>query len=179
MLTPPRLSAHIIWCTALLATFVLLSNTQRAQAVTVDLSQASGPIDARPGWQWPVATPAVTRAYDAPETEYSSGHRGVDVRAIAGDKVFATHDGVVSFVGQVAGTLIVSLRHDEHVSTTYLPVISTVILGQTVTAGALIGTLAPDITHCSCLHLGLRYNGYYMSPLVMLGRIPRSVLLPW
>lgn len=37
------------------------------------------------GWAWPVAAPhPVVRGFEAPETTYSAGHRGIDVAAPAG-----------------------------------------------------------------------------------------------
>jgi murein DD-endopeptidase MepM/ murein hydrolase activator NlpD len=52
-------------------------------------------------------------------------------------------------------------------------------VGQKVTVGQTIGTVGARAEHCSCLHLGLKYQGLYLSPLAVLGSIPRAVLLPW
>jgi murein DD-endopeptidase MepM/ murein hydrolase activator NlpD len=133
----------------------------------------------RGGWQWPTSPVAVSRQYIAPATEYSTGHRGIDLRSSAGTSVSAIAEGHVSFVGAVAGTLIVSISHQGGWISTYLPVVSRFALNQHVSAGEVIGALAADTSHCSCLHLGLRFHGLYVSPLIVLGEIPRSVLLPW
>lgn len=167
---PPRfpLDPHRRFVLALLLALLVLA-----------LCRSTPAHAARAGWLWPTAPVAISRAYIAPATEYSSGHRGLDLHAPAGAPVSAPHDGRVSFVGAVGGTLIVSISHPGGWMSTYLPVISTVVLNQNVRAGEVIGAVAPDSSHCSCLHFGVRYQGAYVSPLLVLGDIPRAVLLPW
>jgi murein DD-endopeptidase MepM/ murein hydrolase activator NlpD len=121
----------------------------------------------------------VTRDFRAPVTEYAPGHRGIDLAARPGDGVLSARAGRVSFVGNVAGTAVVSIEHDSGWVTSYLPVISNVALNQQVSEGESIGSLAPDESHCSCLHFGVRYRDGYVSPLLVLGQIPRAVILPW
>ena len=44
--------------------------------------------------------------------------------------------------------------------------------------GQAIGSCEPALRH-PCLHLGVRVDGAYVSPLLFLGGQPRAVLLRW
>ncbi|MCS6712331.1 M23 family metallopeptidase [Brachybacterium sp. EF45031] len=142
--------------------------------------------DVEPGsWSWPLAAPhRVVHPFEAPPTPYAAGHRGADL-AGAGVQVRAVDDGVVRFVGQVAGRPVVSIQHAGGLQSTYEPVRSSVQAGQPVRRGDVIGTLdeaSTSASHCApqlCLHLGARLAGGYLDPLLLLGdRRGPSVLLP-
>jgi len=130
-------------------------------------------------WLWPVAAPhAVARPYLAPATPYSAGHRGVDLRAESGASVLAPADGVVRFAGWVVDRPVLSLVHSGGVLSSYEPVESALEEGDVVHRGDVIGTLLPGHCRTPCLHLGVRIDGEYVSPLLFLGGQPRAVLLP-
>lgn len=130
-------------------------------------------------WTWPVSGPhSIARPFIAPATPYSSGHRGIDIRAPS-PEVFAPEDGVVSFAGMVAGRPVLSIRHPGGLVSSFEPVSAAMPAGSVVSRGQLVGTLLPG--HCSsvpCLHFGVRLDGGYVSPLNYLGGIPLAVLLP-
>ncbi|MDJ0378686.1 M23 family metallopeptidase [Cryobacterium sp. PH31-L1] len=131
-------------------------------------------------WRWPLAEPhRLIRGFVAPESQYSGGHRGIDLAAAANEKVFAAHEGVVSFAGRVVDRSVLSIMQPDDVITTVEPVDAVVAVGDQVRAGQLIGTVASG-GHCppGCLHLGVRQHGWYVSPLLFLGNVPRAVLLP-
>ena len=131
-------------------------------------------------WQWPVAAPhVVLRGFVAPPTRYSAGHRGVDLEADAGTAVFAPADGVVSFAGVVVDRPVFSIRHDGELLSSFEPLESTLGVGDAVTRGQLLGVVAAG-GHCAerCVHFGVRSRGEYVSPMLLLGGIPRAVLLP-
>ena len=132
-----------------------------------------------PQWRWPVDPPRViARAYLAPPTPYGSGHRGIDIESVS-SAVYAPADGVVHFAGVVVDRPVLSLRMPGDVLASFEPVASTLVEGATVHRGDVIGTLAPG--HCAvvtCLHFGVRVGGEYVSPLLFLGGLPRSILLP-
>jgi murein DD-endopeptidase MepM/ murein hydrolase activator NlpD len=131
-------------------------------------------------WVWPVAAPhRVTRAFEAPESLYTSGHRGIDLAAKTNDAVFAPHDGVVSFAGRVVDRPVLSITQPGDLISTIEPVIATVAAGDRVRAGQVIGAVATG-GHCpvGCVHLGVRLHGLYVSPLLFLGTVPRAILLP-
>ena len=130
-------------------------------------------------WQWPIAPPRVlVHPFIAPATPYGAGHRGIDLAAPVGAAVFAPANGVVHFAGLVVDRPVVSIEHPGGVISSFEPVAPTVVAGQSIRRGEVIGTL--EAGHCAraCLHVGARLHGAYLSPLNYLGGIPRSVLLP-
>ena len=130
-------------------------------------------------WLWPVAEPhAVARQYLAPATPYAAGHRGVDLSAPEGASVLAPADGVVRFAGWVVDRPVLSVTHSGGVVSSYEPVESALSEGDVVRQGDVIGTLLPGHCRSPCLHLGVRIEGEYVSPLLFLGGQPRAVLLP-
>lgn len=141
-------------------------------------SELAGPPPGASAWVWPVA-PRLVRPYLAPATPYAAGHRGIDLRAAPGDEVRAVADGTVHFAGVVVDRPVVSLRHAGGVLSSFEAVASSFARGDPVSAGDVIGTIAPG-GHCAgtCLHVGARVDGGYVSPMLFLGGIPRAVLLP-
>lgn len=131
-------------------------------------------------WAWPIAAPhPIARPFVAPASQYAAGHRGVDIRADEGAEVRAPADGVVHFAGVVVDRPVLSISHGGGVLSSYEPVRSTLHEGDIVRRGQVIGTL--EAGHCTsgaCLHLGVRVDGEYLSPLLFLGGQPRAVLLP-
>lgn len=136
-------------------------------------------------WVWPLTPPhRVLAEYVAPATDYSAGHRGLDLAANGltadvGAPVFAVSDGVVSFAGTVVDRPVLSIRHAGDLSSSVEPVTAVVSAGEAVARGQLVGYVAPG-GHCSarCVHLGARLHGRYVSPRLYLGGVRRAVLLP-
>jgi murein DD-endopeptidase MepM/ murein hydrolase activator NlpD len=73
---------------------------------------------------------------------------------------------------------VLSIRHSGGLISSYEPVESTLARGGSVVRGQVIGTIVAG--HCAspCLHFGVRLDGEYVSPLLLLGGVPASVLLP-
>jgi murein DD-endopeptidase MepM/ murein hydrolase activator NlpD len=131
----------------------------------------------------PVPGPAeVLTPFRPPATRYGAGHRGVDLAAPAGIPVRAAADGTVVYAGDLAGRGVVSVQHPDGLRTTYEPVTATVTRGQSVTRGAVIGTLQEGHPSCApavCLHWGARLaDGSYLDPMALL-RPWRVRLKPW
>ncbi|MBD8485181.1 M23 family metallopeptidase [Frigoribacterium sp. CFBP 8759] len=131
-------------------------------------------------WAWPVASPhPVVRPFVGPPNPWSPGHRGLDVGTAEGSVVTAPDDGVVHFAGVVVDRPVLSIAHPGGVLSSVEPVVAGVSKGDAVTRGQTVGVL--ERGHCPdrpCLHLGARIDGEYVSPLVFLGGIEPSVLLP-
>lgn len=133
-----------------------------------------------PAWAWPLAPPhRILGGYVAPLTTYSAGHRGIDVAAGVTDAVLAPEDGVVSFAGTVVDRGVVSLAIDGDYIASVEPVTPLVSAGDRVVRGQQIAEVSAG-GHCDrrCIHFGVRLHGRYVSPLVVLGLVPRAVLLP-
>ncbi len=131
------------------------------------------------GWQWPVEPALVIEAYRAPAHRYGPGHRGIDIAAPQGSRIAAPAAGVVAFAGDVAGRPLVTIDHGAGLVTTLEPVAPTVPVGALVRAGDSVGTAAAG-GHVApgAVHFGVRENGDYINPMVLLGVVPRAVLLP-
>ncbi|MGH3769994.1 MAG: M23 family metallopeptidase [Pseudonocardiaceae bacterium] len=112
-----------------------------------------------PRFGWPLpGSPTVVRAFHPPAFRYGPGHRGVDLAATPGAPVLAAGAGTVAFAGTVAGHGVVSVDHPDGLRTTYEPVSPTVTVGDRVTRGERIGTVAPGHPGCpsaACLHWGV------------------------
>jgi len=126
--------------------------------------------------------PLVLTAFAPPANPYGAGHRGVDLAAQPGSPVVAAGPGVVVFAGDLAGRGVVSIEHTGGLRTTYEPVDAAVAVGASVTAGQVIGVLAPGHVGCApadCLHWGARLpDRVYIDPMSLLGPW-RVRLLPW
>ena len=128
---------------------------------------------ARPygSYRWPVVGPVI-RFFEAPETPYSAGHRGIDIAAPFGTPVHSTATGTVTFAGWVAGSLFVTVDHGDGIKTSYSFLSGfSVSTGQSVRAGQVIGFTGhghPDVA-TPHLHFGARVNGAYVDPLLLLG----------
>ncbi len=140
------------------------------------------PVEApsRADHRWPVTPPRVVRRFDPPPQPWLSGHRGVDLAARPGAVVTAAAAGVVLHAGLLAGRGVVTVGHAGGLRTTYEPLTVSVSVGDTVPAGAALGTLDAGHRGCpepACLHWGLRRGERYLDPLALLG-LGRVRLLP-
>jgi len=129
-------------------------------------------------WLWPVAgTRTVLAPFRAPAHDYGPGHRGMDVAA-AGE-VRAPDSGAVAFRGVVVDRPLLTIDHGNGLVTTLEPVQSELSAGVAVRRGDAIATLAAGgHAPAGALHIGVRWNGAYINPMLLFGGVPRAVLLP-
>jgi murein DD-endopeptidase MepM/ murein hydrolase activator NlpD len=152
--------------------------------------------DRHPDWEWPVTDQRVIlRPFTAPAHRYGAGHRGIDIAASV--QVIAPADGVVHFAGTVVDRAVLSITHPSGYLSSFEPVTTSLRRGDAVHRGDVIGQLETvpldaghfdtgpldgesGRTHCRspCLHFGVRLNGEYVSPLLLVGAVSHSVLLP-
>jgi len=131
-----------------------------------------------PHWDWPVSPPhPIVRPFLAPSTPYGAGHRGVDIGASSAT-IRAPADGVVHFAGVVVDRPVLSISHAGGLISSFEPATSVLHKGDVVKRGDVIGSV--ETGHCAvrCVHFGVRLEGEYVSPLLLLGGVPRAVLLP-
>jgi murein DD-endopeptidase MepM/ murein hydrolase activator NlpD len=130
-------------------------------------------------WSWPATSYRLVRPFVAPAHAYGPGHRGIDLDLRGTTEVLAPQDGVVAFVGQVAGRGIVTIDHGSGLVTTLEPVMSALNPGTAVRQGDVVGSLSlGGHTAPGTLHFGVRLDGEYINPLLLLADVPRAVLLP-
>ncbi|MGF3055453.1 murein hydrolase activator EnvC family protein [Microbacterium sp. YY-01] len=129
---------------------------------------------------WPVSDAReIVREFIAPAHEYGPGHRGVDIGASFETEVRAPIGGTVAFSGVVVDRPLVTIDTGDGVVFTLEPVLSQHPAGSSVRAGEQVGTLATG-GHASAgsLHVGVRWHGVYVNPMLLFGDVPRAVLLP-
>jgi murein DD-endopeptidase MepM/ murein hydrolase activator NlpD len=152
-----------------------LSDADAEQLVTrlaAGVAALAAPASAGDGsWAWPVSRQGALAAenrFDAPDTPYAAGHRGVDLPTVVGAPVRAVANGVVAFVGTVAGVDVVTVDHGTERST-YQPVTADVAAGRRVAASDVIGHVAAGPFHCAtpCVHLGRigQADDQYLDPM--------------
>lgn len=169
----PRLLAPVL-ATALLVPAIPVVDRAEARRPAVIVAREAGSGH----WLWPVDPPrAILRPFLAPATAYGPGHRGIDIRA-PGGVLLAPDDATVRFAGVVVDRPVLSLDHGDGVVSSFEPVAASVGRGDRVQRGQPIGRIVPG--HCpeACVHVGVRVDGAYVSPLLFFGGLARSVLLP-
>ncbi|MBE1514176.1 M23 family metallopeptidase [Nesterenkonia halotolerans] len=179
-LSPRRLSSFFL---LLLALALATSSAAPIPASGEDSPPApSSRIDQQtPGpWRSPVSA-AELRPFAAPPSPWGAGHRGVDLGPLsAGATIRAPADGQVSFAGVVVDRPVLSIEHGSGYLSSFEPVEGSLEVGDAVSTGDPVGTLAPSKGHCTapCLHWGVRLHGDYINPLLLTGDLEPSVLLP-
>jgi murein DD-endopeptidase MepM/ murein hydrolase activator NlpD len=154
--------------------------TAATELGTVAEGETRASADTTPRWQWPVTPSRIVQAYAAPPSPYAAGHRGIDLEAAPGDVVVSPSDALVHFSGVVVDRSTITLDHGSGILSSYEPVVADGLhAGDSVARGTPLGVVGTG-AHCSgaCLHVGVRIDGSYVSPLLFFDRVPRSVLLP-
>lgn len=150
-------------------------------AVAQEDAGAAAALTVRSGreWVWPAAAFRLVSPFVAPAHDYAPGHRGIDIRLTGSLDVRAPAAGVVAFSGSVAGRGILTIDHGGGLVTTLEPVDSPLVAGEPVARAQPVGTLAAG-GHAApgSLHFGVRLDGVYLNPMLLLGGVPRAVLLP-
>ncbi len=171
MVRDARLAVAVALCLAI-GPVVGGSTPAAARTVeAVDLAAA--------GWIWPVDGFRLVRPFVAPAHAYGPGHRGIDLRPMTSPVVRAPAGGVVAFSGQVAGRGILTIDHGDGLVTTLEPVDSALRPGDVVERADEVGVISlGGHTAAGAVHFGVRLDGEYINPMLLLGGIPRAVLLP-
>ncbi|GAA1847855.1 murein hydrolase activator EnvC family protein [Microbacterium koreense] len=143
------------------------------------LSGARDVIDHATQWEWPLRGFRLTQPYIAPAHDYATGHRGIDLEPLSAPDVRAPAAGTVAFVGTVVDRGILTIDHGDGYVTTFEPVNTELEPGDAVTEGAVVARISVGgHTISGSLHFGVRHDGEYINPLLLLGGVPRAILLP-
>ena len=106
----------------------------------------------------PVPGPVID-GFRPPPEPWLAGNRGIEYETEPGEPVRATADGVVVFAGAVAGSLHVTIRHDDHLVTTLAFVAEIEArVGDRVRAGDVVARAGESI------HFTARADGEYIDP---------------
>lgn len=142
---------------------------RRAIPFLICLFVALAVATAASAWVRPVDAP-ITDNWRAPANKYGAGNRGVDFATTADTPVKVAGDGVVTFAGQVGGTLYVVVSHEGGLRTTYGNLSSIAIgVNDRVNAGDAVGNASEH------LHFGVRSGDEYIDPNSLYGK---PVLVP-
>ena len=119
----------------------------------------------------------IVEPYREPACAYCAGHRGVSVAVADGAEVRAIADGVITFAGEVAGTLYVVLQFAPNFRLTYGGLRdrlsdsgAEINTGDEIKKGAVLGHVGTRV------YLGVRRGVDPVSPLPFIG-VRRSRLV--
>jgi hypothetical protein len=151
--------------------------------------------------QLPLEPPIrVVSQFRQPNSDYSAGHRGVDLRVFDGQPVLAPSAGVIRFSGWVAGRKIISVENAAGLRWELEPVCAVgLISGLQVskadylgnvclkTSANAAGSVANNLSHCQikqCLHFSIKRRSAlgqwkYLSPMAFIGALAPSRLKLW
>ncbi|MGI8794202.1 MAG: murein hydrolase activator EnvC family protein [Acidimicrobiales bacterium] len=161
----------VVLATAAMTVAVVAAPTPQSRPS--QLAAKSVPASAWVAYRPPVDAP-VTDPFRPPAQRWGAGNRGVEYGTQPGTRVRAAGAGVVSFAGQVGGTLHVTVAHRDGVRTSYSFLASiSVRRGQTVRGGQVVG-----ITGERRLHFGARRGTAYFDPLSLFTDRYRVRLVP-
>lgn len=137
------------------------------------------PAVAAETWTWPVTGPVI-RGFDPPASPFGSGHRGIDIAAVAGSVAVAPADGRVAFAGPVGGRLFLTIDHGAGLESTYSWVAALLVRrGDLVAQGEPV--VRTGLGHTgdlvANLHLGVKLDDEYVDPLDYLAPIDVSGLI--
>lgn len=173
--TALRVATVIIMC-LLGGAFILVDASAAAAHIVIDSSHS----ESTARWAWPLwGAHTLDRGFEAPESRYGAGHRGIDIPSSLDAEVRAPADGIVHFAGVVVDRPVLTLDNGDGVLSSFEAIDAHVTEGDVVSRGDVIGTIAFG-PHCDadCLHVGVRVHGEYVNPMLFFGEVPFAVLLP-
>jgi len=172
------LLALLLAVTLVVALPTLAASAPPSGARDADAALAgSTPVPADRSWRWPASPVEVREPFAAPAHAYAAGHRGVDLSATG--VVTAPAAGAIAFAGVVVDRPLVTIDHGDGLVSTLEPVETDLAVGDVVAAGYAVGVVATG-GHAAAgtIHFGVRLHGEYINPMLLLGGVPRAVLLP-
>ncbi|MFD4957321.1 peptidoglycan DD-metalloendopeptidase family protein [Microbacterium sp. NPDC058389] len=173
------MTALVAWSGAAPPGLVVAAASASSPTAAAPASDSAAAAPRGSGWVWPARPFRLEQPFVAPPHAYGPGHRGIDLRPLDGHGLIAPAAGIVAFSGPVAGRGILTIDHGDGLVTTLEPIDSELVAGTPVERGELVGSVAlGGHTVPGSVHLGVRLDGEYVNPLLLLGGVPRAVLLP-
>ena len=123
----------------------------------------------------------IAAVFSKPASEWGPGHRGIDLYSLEDAQVRSPGPGIITFAGDVAGRGVVVVLHPTGLRSSLEPVAASVTVGQSVSAGSVVGTVELRQSHCApraCVHWGVRDGDDYLDPLDVLRGYGPIRLLP-
>lgn len=166
------------------ASAVALSPTAHAEDPTtgrdtIPSTRLADPTVVAGEWVWPVSGFRILTNFIAPAHRYGPGHRGIDLALFGVRAVRSPAAGVVQFSGRVVDRDLITIDHGNGLVTTLEPVTSPLAVGDRVGRSEEVGVVDEGgHTPAGAVHFGVRWHGEYINPMVLLGGVPRAVLLP-
>lgn len=162
----PAATIVLLACAAVLATVVNSSPVGAA-------GDSGARPQARPGDYAPPVQGPVIDPFRAPLGPYGPGNRGLEYATGPGAPARAIGGGTVSFAGQVAGRLVVTVEHPDGLRSSLVGLATvSVTRGQAVERGQPLGRTG------SRLHLGVRRGEQYLDPATLFARRGPARLVP-
>lgn len=154
----------------------------RAEAIPASTAPSWAEADE---WVFPLEEPVrLAQGFQKPNSDFSSGHRGIDLAAELSQPILAPASGTLSFVGTVVDREVITIRRSDGKLISFEPACSNTLAGDKVIRAQVIGWVCePDATyrqHCEserCLHFSVRLAGEYISPLSFIAKQRPSRLL--
>jgi murein DD-endopeptidase MepM/ murein hydrolase activator NlpD len=156
----------LLACAAALATVAISSPVGAA-------GDSGARPQARAGDYAPPVRGPVIDPFRAPLGPYGPGNRGLEYATEPGAPALAIGGGTVSFAGQVAGRLVVTVEHPDGLRSSLVGLATvSVTRGQAVERGQPLGRTG------SRLHLGVRRGEQYLDPATLFDRQGPARLVP-
>lgn len=165
---------------------VVARRSALALILSVLLLLTAPPASAMPhpdDWELPARGTQPVREFAAPPAPWAAGHRGVKLSATPGMPIRTPEAGTVSFSGKVVNREVLSIDHGGGYVSSFEPVDSSLEVGDRVSQGQVVARLArydDGSFACDepCFHWGVRHRGEYINPMLLVGPVEPSVLLP-
>src|SRR4051794_160867 len=102
------------------------SSTSAAASVTLSggggVGVGTGDVGTGESWSWPIeGLIQITSPYRQPDSDYTAGHRGIDLLAAGTSLALAPADGTIAFVGVVVDRPLVTIAHSSGLVSTLEP----------------------------------------------------------
>ncbi|WP_158275820.1 M23 family metallopeptidase [Bifidobacterium catulorum] len=154
----------------LICVITIIPSIQPSAASSMNWSANPPHPSCRIAYIWPIVVdgePVITRRFENPPRPWLPGHRGIDLSTGKEQPIIAPANGRVAFVGKVASKSVVTIRHEDNITTTYEPAVSDLPVGSSVMQGQRFATVHGGSDHCaeSCMHWGMKTGKTtYMDP---------------